>query len=122
MSETAKTLQRWECHHEYIEKVEGNEWGDWVSYDDAAKLLAENERLRAEAVGFITAVGLATTAVPTMEINVSDPVGMMQRVVAENERLRAALGWMLALHDDPQPSYDKGSTIAAARRVHGGGR
>jgi hypothetical protein len=44
MSETAKTLQRWGCHHEYIEK---NEWGDWVSYDDAAKLLAEIERLRA---------------------------------------------------------------------------
>jgi hypothetical protein len=48
MSETAKTLQRWDCHHEYIEKVEGNEWGDWVSYDDAAKLLAEVERLREE--------------------------------------------------------------------------
>lgn len=42
-------------------------------------------------------------------------------LLAEVERLRTALGWMLALHDD-QPSYDKGSTIAAARRVHGGGQ
>jgi hypothetical protein len=41
---------------------------------------------------------------------------------AEVERLREALGWMLALHDDLQPSYDKASTIAAARRVHGGER
>jgi hypothetical protein len=47
MSETNKTLQRWKCHHEYIEPVDGNDYGDWVSYDDASKLLAEVERLRA---------------------------------------------------------------------------
>ena len=43
---------------------------------------AENARLR-------EAIGLATTAVPTMEMDAADPVGMMQRVVAEVTRLRA---------------------------------
>jgi hypothetical protein len=65
---------------------------------EVERLRETNEKLRSAAVEFIAAVGLATTAVPTMEINASDPVGMMQRVVAEvqnlratNERLRAAL-------------------------------
>lgn len=37
------------------------------------------------------AIGLATTAVPNMEMDVHDPIGMMQRVVAEADRLRKAL-------------------------------
>lgn len=37
------------------------------------------------------AVGLASTIVPDMEIDVRDPVGMMQRVVAEVERLKKGL-------------------------------
>lgn len=48
MTETKKILQRWDCHHEYIEKVEGDGWGDWVSYDDAAALITENDQLRTE--------------------------------------------------------------------------
>lgn len=51
----------------------------------------ENDMLRAEIERLLQAVGLATTAVPDMQIDVKDPVGMMRRVVAENERLRAAL-------------------------------
>ena len=47
---------------------------------------AENERL-------LQAVGLATTTVPDMQVDIEDPVGMMQRVVAEVERLREALRW-----------------------------
>jgi hypothetical protein len=48
MTETKKTLQRWHQVQEmlYIEKAEGNDYGDWVAYDDAAALLAENARLR----------------------------------------------------------------------------
>lgn len=34
------------------------------------------------------AIGLATTAAPTMEMDAADPVGMMQRVVAETDTLR----------------------------------
>jgi hypothetical protein len=37
------------------------------------------------------AIGLATTAVPTMEMDTNDPVGMMQRVVAEVTALKEAL-------------------------------
>jgi len=49
---------------------------------NANALRSEVERLR-------VAVGLATTAVPTMEMDPDHPVEMMQRVVAEVERLRA---------------------------------
>jgi hypothetical protein len=50
MTETKKTLQRWHQVQEmlYIEKAEGNDYGDWVAYDDAAALITENEQLRAE--------------------------------------------------------------------------
>ena len=37
-----------------------------------------------------------------------------EKAEAENARLREALGWMLALNDDPCP-YDKGTTITRAR-------
>ena len=56
------------------------------------RLATENEQLR-------QAIGLATTAVPTMEIDVSDPVGMMQRVVNEVTTLRKALKELVEAHD-----------------------
>ena len=68
---------------------------DWwtVMGDDANRdrhtLLAEVGQLRAETERLLQAIGLATTAVPNMEIDVNDPIGMMQRVVAEVDRLRS---------------------------------
>ena len=59
---------------------------------------SEIESLRArvaalEAVlsAMTQAVGLATTCVPSMEINPDDPIGMMHRVCAEFDALRAEL-------------------------------
>ena len=52
---------------------------------------AENARLR-------EAIGLATTAVPTMEMDAADPVGMMQRVVAEIDTLREQVEALEAAH------------------------
>jgi hypothetical protein len=102
MSETNKTLQRWKCHHEYIEPVDGNDYGDWVSYDDAAKLLAENERLRAEnerldnedtktrhALGGWVFVPPDGGAEPTHE-RVAAVVAEVERLRETNERLREA--------------------------------
>lgn len=45
---------------------------------------------------FVQAVGLASTTVD-MEIDVSDPIGMMKRVVAEVDRLRLSeeMAWGL---------------------------
>ena len=37
---------------------------------------------------FVRAVGLAATTVPDMEIDASNPFGMMKQVVAEVDRLR----------------------------------
>jgi hypothetical protein len=37
---------------------------------------------------FVRAVGLASTTVPDMEIDASNPFGMMKQVVAEVDRLR----------------------------------
>lgn len=61
------------------------------SHADRATLLAEVDRHRAENERLLQAVGLATTAVPHMQVDIENPVGMMQRVVAEVERLRAML-------------------------------
>ena len=44
--------------------------------------------LREEVERLLQAIGLATTTVPDMQIDVRDPVGMMRRVVAEVEKLR----------------------------------
>lgn len=51
----------------------------------------ELDRLRAENSQLLQAVGIATTAVGSMEIDVSDPIGMMQTVVTETARLRARI-------------------------------
>ena len=49
------------------------------------------EQLRADNERLLQAVGLATTTVPDMQVDIEDPVGMMQRVVAEVDRLRAQI-------------------------------
>lgn len=67
------------------------------AHDDRATLLAEVDRQRAEIERLLQAVGLATTTVPDMQVDIEDPVGMMQRVVAEVERLRASLKPFAAL-------------------------
>ena len=61
---------------------------DLLNRDAEKSLLAENERLQEELSIMTQAVGLATTAVPDMEIDVTDPIGMMHKVVAEVARLR----------------------------------
>jgi hypothetical protein len=88
-------------HNVRLIPIEDTQCGELRAEND--RLRIDNAVLRSEAVDFIAAVGLATTAVPTMQINVRDPIGMMQRVVAEvqklratNERLREALADMLA--------------------------
>lgn len=77
----------------------------WMAQAEIRALQAENARLRQYAQsGAATfedlyvrdqeiarlrgAIGLATTAAPTMEMDAADPVGMMQRVVAETDTLR----------------------------------
>ena len=55
-------------------------WG-WSDLPELAEKLVE------EREQWIQAVGLASTCVPDMEIDTSDPIGMMHRVVAERERL-----------------------------------
>ena len=52
-------------------------------------LEAERDRLKEESEKFIMAVGLASTTVPSMEIDVEDPIGMMQKVCDEFDKLRA---------------------------------
>lgn len=47
--------------------------------------------LEAENARLLQAIGLATTAVPSMVMRPNDPIGMMQEVCAENARLREAL-------------------------------
>lgn len=49
---------------------------------------AEVEQMRAELTSLRHAVGLMTTAKPDMEVDVRDPVGMAQKVVAMVEELR----------------------------------
>ena len=63
----------------------------WQLQRDRATLLAEVDRLRAEIERLLQAVGLATTAVPDMQVDIENPVGMMQRVVAEFEKQRAEI-------------------------------
>jgi hypothetical protein len=65
-------------------------------------VMAKKAALKDEVERLQLAVGLATTAVPTMEMDSDHPVEMMQRVVAEVERLRAEverLGAALMLAD-----------------------
>ncbi|HRR41756.1 MAG TPA: hypothetical protein P5244_11040, partial [Syntrophales bacterium] len=58
------------------------------SYDE---LRAEIDRLKAENEKYHQAIGLATTALPSMQIDPNDPVGMMHKVVAQITALRAEL-------------------------------
>ena len=52
---------------------------------------AEVERLRAEIERLLQAIGLVTTTVPDMQVDIENPVGMAQRVVAEVDRQRAEI-------------------------------
>lgn len=71
-----------------------------VAQEDEIKILtAKWAELEAELSTWVQAVGIVSTLKPDMVIDVSDPVGMMQKVVghverlkAENKRLREALG------------------------------
>lgn len=56
-----------------------------------ANALHDLDVLEGEISTMTQAVGLATTAVPDMEIDVRDPIGMMHRVVATVTQLRADL-------------------------------
>ncbi len=67
---------------------------------DIMRLQAEVDRLKADAAKWIQAVGLASTIVGDMEIDVSDPVGMMQKVVAEVERLEAEVKELRSWYED----------------------
>lgn len=85
-------------------------FGTWAAHHDRATLLdlaerqsEENEklraeiwRLRAENERLLQAIGLVTTTVLNMEIDILNPVGMAQRVVAEFKKLRAEIE---ALHE-----------------------
>ena len=58
---------------------------------DKLVLNREIDALRAQLSTMTQAVGLATTASPTMEMNAADPIGMMQTVCAEVNALREQL-------------------------------
>jgi chromosome segregation ATPase len=66
-----------------------------VAANDATAFQAEIERLRAEVEPLRIALGLLTTIKPTMEIDITDPVGMAQQIAAhvaeEIERLDGVL-------------------------------
>jgi hypothetical protein len=86
MSETTKTLQRWDCIMDGGEgarfaDMDKDDNGGWVSYDDAEKLLAEVERLREENLKLRR----------TNEKLVSNIGGMLIRANNEVARLREAL-------------------------------
>ena len=55
----------------------------------AGVLMAKCAELEAELSTWIQAVGLASTIKPDMVIDVSDPIGMMQKVVGHVEQLKA---------------------------------
>ena len=112
--------ERYRAMEAEVERLQESELGDradaatqkqgWV--DRCTKLEGEIERLRRELLSarevidqgwnypegkakidrLREAIGLATTAVPTMEMDVDDPIGMMHRVVNEIQRLREGLG------------------------------
>jgi hypothetical protein len=63
-----------------------------------ADAVERNEQLKAEVERLRMAVGLATTAVPTMEMDPDHPIEMMQCVVTEVERLRGLLTEWIPRH------------------------
>ena len=61
-----------------------------VAQEEEIKILmAKCAELEAELSTWIPAVGLASTLKPDMTIDVSDPIGMMQKVVGHVEQLKA---------------------------------
>lgn len=69
---------------------------DGTLAEQKAALRAEVERLTVTLSTMTQAVGLATTCVPAMVMDPDDPIGMMQRVCAEVERLKDCAEWTLA--------------------------
>lgn len=87
-----------------ISNIDGNmvlqpECGYWVSITAYKSLEAELAAVKCELEKFIQAVGLASTCVPTMEIDISDPVGMMQKVCDEFNILRSRIAELEAERD-----------------------
>lgn len=78
---------------------------------DAA--LAECERLRTENALLWQAIGLATTAVPHLEIKADDPVGMMQCVVSRVAELEAAAKTAALLAEVRESEWRVASELAA---------
>lgn len=63
-----------------------------VAQEDEIKILmAKRAELEAELSTWIQAVGIASTLKPDMMIDVSDPIGMMQKVMGHVEQLERAL-------------------------------
>ena len=54
-------------------------------------LRVENYELKEQLAKMTQAVGLASTALPHMEIDVDDPIGMMQQLVERVKELEEAL-------------------------------
>ena len=78
------------------------DYAQLVAQEDEIKILmAKCAELEAELSTWIQAIGLASTLKPNMVIDISDPIGMMQKVVrhfkqleAKTKRLREALNAM----------------------------
>ncbi len=75
------------------------DYGWSLAYQRTLDLYARFERAQDQLSTMTQAVGLATTAVPTMVIDASDPIGMMHKVVdrvreleADNRFLRSTNG------------------------------
>ena len=59
-----------------------------MNLEAALQLGEQVKALEAENAKLQQAIGLATTMKPDMEMDVEDPVGMMQKVVSENAKLQ----------------------------------
>ena len=79
--EAVEKREEWRQHAEDIET-------SFVPAGQLLDVINDCDELEAEAVKLRQAIGLMTTALPSMEMDVNDPVSMARQVVAEVERLR----------------------------------
>ena len=102
MEEALADLRRWKDEAAWLEEYTRKD-GNPNEPRPIALIIQE----RNEARTVWQAIGLATTAVPTMEMDSSDPIGMMHQVVDSCNRLRG----YKAFYDHIQAHLDQDDII-----------